>query len=356
MALGSMSLAASLSTSSPALGARGPAGNALGSLLGGLGMGLGLSAGLGMGGPGDGFAGSEGLGDFGGLPMGGLGGGFGNPMMGMGQLGQMNPQAMQAVGALLGLLMGIMGGQGMQGPGMGGPGFPGMQGMGGPGGFPGGCPCNGMGGPQQMGGPGMGGSGGTIELQKGQSFTTPGGCTINWAGGKDEEVKISEPGGSGRSFGGGNSMSLAASFAGPGFSGALALSANGIGGALGGACHQAGKDGEPRNWRVHGDPHIDHPNGSKSDFDQKNAMFTLQDGSQVIMGADNPKGIVNRVQVVLPGGRPNWNGMDPAQTSVMKDNGEGRFEKVGNADAMMQGGYGSPGGFPAFGFPGLMAA
>jgi len=363
MALGSMSLAASFSSSSPALGGRGAGnpssglGNGLNSLLGGLGLGLGLSAGLGMGGPGDGFAGSEGLGDFAGQPLGGLGGGFGNPMMGMGQLGQMNPQAMQAVGALLGLLMGMMGGQGMQGPRMGGPGMGGFPGMGSPPGFPGGCPCGGMGGPQQMGGPGMGGgSGGTIELQKGQSFTTPGGCTINWAGGKEEEVKISEPGGTGRSFGGGNSMNLAASFAGPGFSGALALSASGIGGPLGGACHQAGKDGQPRSWRVWGDPHIDHPNGAKSDFDQKNAMFTLQDGTQVIMGADNPKGIVNRVQVVLPGGRPNWDGLDPAQTSVMKDNGEGKFEKVGNADAMMQGGYGAPGAFPGFGFPGLMAA
>jgi hypothetical protein len=349
----------------------------------GLGIGLGIGLGLALGGAasgrgGESFAGSGELGGLGDLPLGGLGAGMGNPMFGMGQLGQMDPQIAAGIGQLLGMLMEAMGEQGMQGPCLGGcadggcgSGFPGMDGGCDGGGFPGlGGGCGGgfpglggafpgMGGPQGMLGMnpmGMqGGPGQTIELQKGDSFTTPGGSTINWAGGAEEEVKISEPGNAQqgqRNFGGGNGVNMAASFAGPGFSAALSMSAGGTPGPLGCAAGMAGQDAEPRDWRVWGDPHIDHPNGEKSDFQTKNSMFTLQDGTRVMMGADNPKGIVNRVQIVLPGGQPNWDGMDPSQTTVMQDNGRGKFESAGTADQFMQGGFGGPPGLSGIG--GLM--
>jgi len=273
----------------------------------------------------DGFQGSSGLDNLdGGFPM---GGGLANPMMGMGQLSQMNPQALYALGAMLGQLMGSMAGAGSQGPSLGGP--------------CGNCGANQLGNGQAPGG------GQTVELTKGQSFTTPGGATINWPA-EGDEVKVSEPGGSqqqGRNFGGGNGVNLAASFAGPGYQASLAVSLGGTPGPLGGACQQAAEDSPPRDWRVWGDPHIDHPNGEKSDFETKNSMFTLQDGSQVIMGADNPKGVVNKVQIVLPGGQPNWDGIDPAQTTVMKDNGKGKFESNGTADRLLQGGFAQLPGF-----------
>jgi len=72
-----------------------------------------------------------------------------------------------------------------------------------------------------------------------------------------------------------------------------------------------------------------------------------------MMGADNPKGVVQKIQIVLPGGRPNFAaGYDPAQTSVMKDDGTGKFQNLGTADKFMGGGFGG-GGFPGgggFGF------
>ena len=333
MAVGTLSLAASFSLPN-APGASQANGGGANSMFQ-----LGKALGMALGSGNDAFSGSDGLGDFDSQPMGGLGGGFGNPMMGMPQLGQMNPQAMQALGQLLGMLMGSMANQGSQGPRLGcqGQGFPGQgcPGMGGPGAM---NPMMGMGQPQ--------GGGQTVELQKGESFTTPGGATINWQG---DEVKVSEPGGSGqnqRGFGGGNSMNMAAAFAGPGFKASLAMSvAGGVPGPLGAATQQAGQDAEPRDWRVWGDPHIDHPNGEKSDFETKNSMFTLQDGSQILMGADNPKGVVNKVQIVMPGGQPNWEGIDPSQTTLMQDNGKGKFESAGTADQLMQGGFN---GIPGF--------
>lgn len=218
-----------------------------------------------------------------------------------------------------------------------------------------------MGGPGPMQGcqgpGGANGAGRTMEMQKGSTFTTPGGATIKWEG---DEVKVKEPGGQfqsanagGRSFGAGNGQfNMAAAYSGPGFSSAMAISSNMGGmGALGCGCQHAGQDAKPREWRVWGDPHIDHPNGSKSDFDRKNAIFTLQDGTQILMGADNPKGVVQKVQIVMPGGQPNWNaGYDPAQTSVMRDDGTGAFKSVGSADQFMQGGFnnGFPGQFGMF--------
>ena len=273
---------------------------------------LGKSLGLALGGsssPGgllDGFQG-EGLEEFDGFPM---GPGLANPMLGLGQLSQLNPQSLFALGSLLGQAMGSLQGAGSAGA------------------------CLGCGGSQ-------GGAGQTVELQKGQTFTTPGGATISWPQ-EGDEVKVSEPGGAqqqGRNFGAGNGINLAASFAGPGYKAALALSIGGTPGPVGGACLQAAEDQEPREWRVWGDPHIDHPNGEKSDFEKKNAIFTLQDGSQILMGADNPKAVVNRVQIVLPGGQPNWDGFDPSQTTVMQDNGKGKFVNAGTADRLMQGGF-----------------
>lgn len=313
----------------------------------------------------DGFSASPGAFENFGAPLGGMGGGFGNPMMGLNQFGGANPQQLQGAMFALGRMMGALAAQGQRGAGMGG-GFPGQGGFpGGPGGFPGQGGFPGMGGPGQCGqmgpmgpmGPG-GQQGGTIELTKGQSFTTPGGATIKWEG---DEVKVHEQGqqqgaqGAGRGFGAQNGQfNQAAAFSGPGYSGAIAISGNMGGGLAGGCgCHQAQQSGKPKDWRVWGDPHIDHPNGSKSDFDKKNAIFTLNDGTQVMMGADNPKGVVQKVQIVLPGGRPNFQangGYDPAQTSVMKDDGTGRFQNLGTADKFMGGGFGG-GGFGG-GFPG----
>lgn len=315
----------------------------------------------------DGFSASPGAFEGFGGPLGGLGG-FGNPMMGLNGFGGANPQQLQGAMFALGRMMGALAAQGQRSAGMGFPGGPGGF-PGGPGGFPGGpggCPGGfpGMGGPGAMGpmGPmGPGGQGGTIELTKGQSFTTPGGATINWQG---DEVKVHEPGngaqgmnGAGRGFGAQNGQfNAAAAFSGPGFNGAIAISSNmggGVAGQMG--CQQAQQNGKPKDWRVWGDPHIDHPNGQKSDFDKKNAIFTLQDGTQVMMGADNPKGVVQKVQIILPGGRPNFNangGYDPAQTSVMKDDGTGKFQNVGTANQFMGGGFnGFPGG--GGGFPGM---
>ena len=320
----------------------------------------------------DGFSGSPGMNDGFGSPLGGMGNGFGNPMMGLNGFQGANPQQLQGAMFMLGKLMGMLASQGQRGAGMGGfpggpggfpggpggfpggpGGFPGGPGgfPGGPGGFPGGP--GGFGGPQGCGqvGP-MGPMGGqrTIEMQKGTTFTTPGGSTIKWEG---DEVKISEKGnanaqgvGGGRGFGAQNgNVNMAAAFSGPGFNGAMAISANmGGGGALGCGCQHATKDQKPRDWRVWGDPHIDHPNGSKSDFDKKNAIFTLQDGTQVMMGADNPKGVVQKVQIILPGGQPNFGaGYEPSQTTVMKDDGTGHFKSIGTADKFMGGGYGGPG-------------
>lgn len=315
----------------------------------------------------DGFSASPGAFENFGGPLGGLGGGFGNPMMGLNSFGGANPQQMQGAMFALGRMMGALASQGQRGAGFGG-GFPGGGPMGGPGGFPGGGPMGGPGGCGPMGGPGAmgpmgpgGQQGGTIELTKGQSFTTPGGATINWQG---DEVKVKEPGGNAQGVGGGRGFGAqngqfnqAAAFSGPGYNGAIAISSNMGGGLAGGCgCHQAQQSGKPKEWRVWGDPHIDHPNGEKSDFDKKNAIFTLNDGTQVMMGADNPKGVVQKVQIVLPGGRPNFQangGYDPSQTSVMKDDGTGKFQNLGTADKFMGGGFG--GGIPGMGggFPGM---
>lgn len=275
----------------------------------------------------DGFRASAGFCDGNGSALGGLGNGLANPMNGMGCLGQANPQQTKQMLVLVGMLAGMLASQGQRGPGLGCQGGPSQMGG-----------CKPAGGCQQPK---------TIQLQKGSSFTTPGGSTITWKG---DEVKVKEKGGkqqssgaaaAGRNFGAGNNFAMGAFMAGPGFAAGMMVAGSGMGGAAGAcACHCAQKEAKPSNWRVWGDPHIDHPNGSKSDFKKKNAMFTLQDGTRVLMGADNPKGVVQSVQIILPGGEPNWSKIDPKQTSIMQDNGKGHFNDIGTADKMMQGGFG----------------
>jgi hypothetical protein len=292
----------------------------------------------------DGFRASAGFCEGNGSALGGLGNGLSNPMNGMGCLAQANPQQTKQMMFLVGMLAGMMASQGQRGPGLGSQAGPGAMGG-----------CNPAGGCNQSK---------TIQLKKGSSFTTPGGAKISWKG---DEVKVHEPGGKsqasgaaaeGRSFGGGNSFAMGAFMSGPGFSaGMMVAGSAGMGGAAGAcACHCAQKEAKPRNWKVWGDPHIVHPNGSKSDFKKKNAMFTLQDGTRVLMGAANPKGVVKSVQIILPGGEPNWSKIDPKQTSIMQDNGKGHFNDIGTADKMMQGGFGGgQGGNPLAALMGMFA-
>ena len=194
------------------------------------------------------------------------------------------------------------------------------------------------------------GGGQTIELQKGQSFTTPGGSTIDWKG---NTVKVKEPGGQQRDLGGGS----AAASASAGFGGAAAsAAASGAGSAAaaataggGGAAASAAVDGATKNstkakeWKVWGDPHIQNPDGSKQDFKTKNAVFSLQDGTKVMMCADNPKGVVEKVRVTLPGGQLNMQGVDAKQTTVYGNGDGNKFVNQGTLDQYMN-------GFPNAGF------
>lgn len=207
--------------------------------------------------------------------------------------------------------------------------------------------------------------GGYVDLKEGDSFTTPSGSTISWKG---DEVKIHETGesvssgaGAAANQAGGpnnpgrqfalilaSAASASSSAAGEGGSASASASASTalqtalmsfgpmLGGATGSssASAAAAADLKPRDWRVWGDPHIDHPDGSKSDFDKKNALFTLQDGTRVLMGADNPQGVVKSVRIFLPGARVNLGQLEPAQTSIMQDK-NGRFEPMGTADQFM---------------------
>lgn len=327
----------------------------------------GLPLGLPLFGGHDGFHGSPGMHDNFGGRLGGLGHGLGNPTMGLNSFQGAQQQMLQACMFMMGRMMGMMASQGMRGPGLGGfpggpggipggfpggpGGFPGGPGgfPGGPGGFPGGP--GGFGGPGAFGGPcgpqGPGGpqQGRSFQMQQGQTITTPGGATVSWKG---DEVKVKEPGGGAQNVNGGRSVgvgqgkfNMAAAMSGPGFNMAMAISTGaGAPGATGCGCNHAAKDGKPREWRVWGDPHIDHPNGSKSDFDRKNAIFTLQDGTKLLMGADNPQGVVKSVQVILPGGQPQWNDkVKPQDTSVMRDDGTGHFKSMGPATQFMGGGF-----------------
>lgn len=275
----------------------------------------------------------------------------------LGQQGQMNPAFAFGLGAGLGSALGQ---QMAQRPGFGqqpfGPQF-GQQPFN-PQAFAAGAAMglmNGMNGMNQMGGPGQG-QGQSIDLAQGQSFTTPGGATISWKG---DTVSVHEPGGGnqqanvggadGRNFGAQNSFAMAGTFSGQGYSGAFAMAGSMNGGPAGACgCHQGQQNAsQPRDWKVWGDPHIKNPNGQKTDFDRSNALFTLQDGTRVLMGADNPKATVKKVRIMLPGSPVNMQGFDPNKTSVMQDQ-NGTFKSVGSAAQMMGGGF-NQGGFNQFG-------
>lgn len=204
-----------------------------------------------------------------------------------------------------------------------------------------------------------------IELKQGDTFTTPSGSTISFQG---DEVKIHETGQAasaassaadggpgqpspGRRFalviasaaaaaasGGGDPSSAASASASTGLESALQGLSPMLSGPAGAASSAAASELKPRDWRVWGDPHIDHPDGSKSDFDKKNALFTLQDGTRVLMMADNPNSLVKSVKIFLPGSPVNLGAADPAQTSIMRDR-NGRFESAGTADQFMRGGF-----------------
>jgi len=197
---------------------------------------------------------------------------------------------------------------------------------------------------QQQGRPGQ-----TIELQKGDTFKTPGGVEIGW---KDDTVTVKEPGGQQQQVGqtGGSSAAAAAS-AGPNGASAAA-SATGKGSAAAAAAagddaaasasatgtdDKKGKktDDKASEWKVWGDPHIKNPDGSQQDFKTKNANFKCKDGTQILMCADKPDGVVNKVRIALPGDQMNMQGVDAKQTSVYDQN-NGKFENKGTMDQYMQ--------------------
>jgi len=260
------------------------------------------------------FGGQQGIGSnngFGSVP--GFGG-FTPAMMGGGQQQQMQ-QMMQTMMMMMMIMMQMMQQQGM-----------GQQQQ-----IPGRNPNQ-----QQQNGQG------TIELQKGQSFTTPGGCEVSW---KENTVKIHEPGGGGKDLSDGFAMASAGSdgvsswakAAAWGNSSAAASAAAG-GGAAASASAVSGvakQAASPRDWKVWGDPHIQNPDGSKQDFKTKNAVFTLQDGSKVMMCADKPDGNVNKVRITLPGGEMNLQGVDQKQTTVYGNDGD-KLVNRGTLDTYMQ--------------------
>lgn len=198
------------------------------------------------------------------------------------------------------------------------------------------------------------GQGGAIELQKGQSFTTPGGATIDWQG---DEVKIHERGGGTQSMGGGQGMGgsrgmgggmgmfgmMMGQFGG----GAFAMA---FGGMFGMGNGMACKQTQERDWKVWGDPHKTNPDGSQSgDFSRKNGMFTLQDGTRVVMEANGPQGVVEKVKIFPPGAE--LEGFDKQSTTNYTDNdGDGKWDENGNqtvaeAEQMQGFGGGYGGGF-----------
>ena len=343
--------------------------------IGGGGFGFGgpsMSMGLNFGG-GDGFNASMFLNEGCGSPLGGLGFGLNNPMMGLSSMNMMGCDPLMSSMALLGGLSQMFGGQGCGCP-YGGGGYPGgggfpqnpyqagfqqgmmaaemMDGMnqmggrhhhhhhrhGGPdemGGIDGRRHHrhhhhHHHGGPGEMGGPGrmnkMGEAGrneGVIQLTKGNSFTTPGGCTINWQG---DTVNFSDPNGGGGAQAHQNTQ-------GPGPSRFFNCGRPGE--------FSGEQNGKQENWKVWGDPHIQSPNGKSTDFKEPGAEFTLSDGTKVITSAATANGVVEHVQIVLPGAQPQWGGdtgADPNHTTVYKDiNGE--MTASGTASQYMMGGF-----------------
>jgi len=179
---------------------------------------------------------------------------------------------------------------------------------------------------------------GTVELEKGQTFTTPGGCTVNWQG---DTVKIHEPGGGQKDMADGFGLAASGATQGTAWAKAAAWgnadSAASAAGSDGVAASAAAHSGESktadkaRDWKVWGDPHIKNPDGSSQDFKTKNAVFSLQDGSKVLMCADKPDGVVNKVRITLPGGQMNLKGVDTKQTAVYGNDGN-KLQQHGTLD------------------------
>jgi hypothetical protein len=183
---------------------------------------------------------------------------------------------------------------------------------------------------------------GTVELSKGETFKTPGGCEVSWKG---DTVKVHEPGGGQKDLSDGFALASAGSdgkgawakaAAWGNASAAAAAAAGGGAAASASAVSGSAKTAQsPRDWKVYGDPHIQNPDGSKEDFKTKNACFTLQDGSKVLMCADKPDGNVNKVRITLPGGQMNLQGVDQKQTTVY-GNDDGKMVNRGTLDGYMQ--------------------
>ncbi|MCE1245375.1 MAG: hypothetical protein LWY06_01890 [Firmicutes bacterium] len=268
----------------------------MGSPMGGLGCGMGMVPGM--------MPGMGGMGCMGGMgQMGGM-----MKQMQMMQMMQMMQQMMQMMQSQMGQMGGGMPGMGMPGMGMPGMGM-GMPGMGMPG-------MGGMNGMDGMGG--MGGmGGGPIELQKGGSWTSPGGSTIKWEG---DTVNVNEPGGGQRQLGGGGGMA----FAGAMTNGNQSMAFAGVIGGVGG---NQQSNGQPNNWKVWGDPHINDGAGKQQDFKTNNAMFSLQDGTKVAMCAAGPQGVVERVRIFPPNTAVNQQtlgGIDPSKTTVYQNQGNSK--------------------------------
>ncbi|MEW6283258.1 MAG: hypothetical protein AB1758_31915 [Candidatus Eremiobacterota bacterium] len=191
---------------------------------------------------------------------------------------------------------------------------------------------------------------GPIELQQGETYTTPSGSTISFKGTK---VEVHETGESAAAAAASDTAAEGEKPAGFCLSASASASASSSGGAAASAaasaCIAAGPAlpgpagasaataaaaAQERAWRVYGDPHIKHPDGSKSDFDRKNGLFTLQDGTRVLMIADNPRATVNSVRIFPPGTRVRFNPGEAEQTSVMQDR-NGRFVPLGPASQVL---------------------
>jgi hypothetical protein len=171
-----------------------------------------------------------------------------------------------------------------------------------------------------------------VTLSNGQSYTTPGGCTVSFNNGT---VNVGDPNG-----GGGAQSSMAAQDpCGPG--------RNWNEFSPFGADDKC-QNGKQQSWKVWGDPHLVNPDGSKyqtpgggtdkshSDcLPTSNGLFTLSDGSQVIVQGKGPDGTVKSVTVVPPGGEANWGqgqgGIDPSQTTIFKDE-NGKFVACGTVN------------------------
>jgi hypothetical protein len=163
-------------------------------------------------------------------------------------------------------------------------------------------------------------------MKNGQTYTTPGGSTISWKGNK---VQVKEPGQAAQSP---QNFSLSASGSDDGNNFALAL-----------ADSAAGRPAEqPLDWSVWGDPHIQNPNGTEGQFAAgapgatHNGLFTLQDGTRLLMQAPAANQPVDKVTVFPPGAE--LTGFDPSTVTNWVDNGGPKGGEF-TADGTVAGNY-----------------